>query len=212
MYRFLRIRYSCISTRAFSRTGQNGLGAPHAGFLPAEVCRAAAGERQCLRLADGRPSQILDSALSRLPTPSLLRLAAVNRRFYSVVVRLLNRRLARATTLPQHQVILECFHPSARQSTPYLLCKYLGTDGLDHGPVAAREGGAEHTLDLGDCLDLQDMKRLYSRFRPVPQEASLWPGVHFQGLSAAAEHRHSSSRVAARSEQRAQQRARRQTS
>lgn len=64
-----------------------------------------------------------------------------------------------AAWLPDHELILECYHPSAKLSTPYLHCDYLGTDGL-----AGYDEDEERQLTFGQ------LHNLYSRFRPVVQE------------------------------------------
>lgn len=112
------------------------------------------------------PTEILISIFDLLPARSLLPVVAVNRRFYSVIVRILRRRLLRAASLPGHRVILECYHPSAKLSTPYLFCDYLSTDGLgdteDNDDAGAAHGLPRPTLG--------DLHRSYSHFRPVVQD------------------------------------------
>jgi len=60
--------------------------------------------------------------------------------------------------MPEHKLILECYHPSAKISTPYLACRYLGTK----------------TAGLGAIDDasprLEDLPKMYSSFRPVLTE------------------------------------------
>lgn len=106
---------------------------------------------------DGLPTELLDDVLASFPTPALLPLAGVCRRFHALVSRLLYRRLRRAVALARYQLILACYHPSAKISTPYLHCQYLGTDDLD--------GPADH--DAPDNA-LHRIATMYSRFRPVP--------------------------------------------
>lgn len=119
------------------------------------------------QLADWKVLQLLISVLSPFPTPNLLPLALVSRRFHALVLRLLHHRLSRATTLPGHSLILECYHPSVRLTTPYLLCDYRGTDGLDY-PSAL--DGAACATEQDSYLSLAGMRQAYSHFRPVPQE------------------------------------------
>lgn len=61
-------------------------------------------------------------------------------------------------SMPEHKLILECYHPSAKISTPYLACRYLGTK----------------TAGLGAIDDasprLEDLPKMYSSFRPVLTE------------------------------------------
>ncbi|KAI1491553.1 hypothetical protein F5X96DRAFT_678311 [Biscogniauxia mediterranea] len=100
---------------------------------------------------DSLPNEILLQALSSFSTRSLLPIAAVCRRFRGLVGRLHYYRLVEATVLQDYEVILECYHPSNKLSTPSLHCEYLGTDGLS-------EAGAD--------ANLENMNRLYTRFRP----------------------------------------------
>lgn len=130
--------------------------------------------RHAVRRLTRRLGQILLSVLSLLPTPDLVPLTAVSRPFHHVAVRLLQLRMARAAALPQHQLILECYHPSAKISTPYLHCDYLGTDGLD----GAGNGRGDRYLSL------EELAGLYSRFRPVPQEENRRPRQRYPRRSA----------------------------
>lgn len=104
-------------------------------------------------------AQILFSVLAPFSTKDLLPLASVSHRFHLVVARLLHRRLLDVASLPQNDLILECYHPSAKISTPYLACQYLGTRTRDGGAGA---GGSSPVLS--------DLQRLYSSFRPVVAE------------------------------------------
>lgn len=107
---------------------------------------------------------MLAATLALLSSRELAQVARVSRHFYAVGVRVLYRRLVDAARLPDHELILECYHPSAKISTPYLACRYLGTRVAD-----------------GDAIDdgapaLADLDRLYSSFRPVvAAEEDGWP-------------------------------------
>lgn len=83
----------------------------------------------------------------------------MNRRFHDLTLRIVHTRLTDAAWLPDHELILECYHPSAKISTPYLHCDYLGTDGLE-----------SYSEDEDRQLDFAQLRGLYSRFRPVVQE------------------------------------------
>ncbi|KAI1763295.1 hypothetical protein GGR53DRAFT_497970 [Hypoxylon sp. FL1150] len=100
---------------------------------------------------DSLPNEIIIQVLNSFPTRSLLPLAAVCRRFYGLVGRVHFTRLVEAAQLQDHQVILECYHPSEKVTTPSLLCEYLGMDGL---------------TEAGDSAKLGDLDDLYARFRP----------------------------------------------
>lgn len=97
--------------------------------------------------------------LSPMTTTQLLPLARVNRRFHDLAIRLIHTRLTNAAFLPEHELILECSHPSAKISTPHLQCNYLGTEGLSGYDE-------EHQMSFGQ------FGQLYSRFRPVLQEGN----------------------------------------
>ncbi|POR35579.1 Uncharacterized protein TPAR_04211 [Tolypocladium paradoxum] len=102
--------------------------------------------------------QILASALAPLSARELIIITSVSRRFYSAAVRVLYRRLLDTASLPDNELILECYHPSAKISTPYLCCRYLGMK-LAHGGVVDHQSPT-----------LGDFPKLYSSFRPVVTE------------------------------------------
>lgn len=103
--------------------------------------------------------QILISILSLFPTRSLLPLATTSRRIYDVVLSIIHQRLLTTASLADQQVILECYHPSAKFSTPYYNCQYLGTDAVDE------ENCGNETLG-----GLGRLRNLYSHFRPIQPE------------------------------------------
>ncbi|KAI1101826.1 hypothetical protein F4804DRAFT_343688 [Jackrogersella minutella] len=103
---------------------------------------------------DSLPNEIIIHVLNSFPTRSLLPLAAVCRRFYGLVGRVHYSRLIAASTLQDHEMVLECYHPSEKLSAPEMLCEYLGTDGLT-------EAGYE--------ANLGELNKLYTRFRPFLQ-------------------------------------------
>lgn len=84
------------------------------------------------------------------------------------MLRVLKQRLNRATSSPDLRMILECYHPAAILTTPYLCCNYLYTDSLDSVDVQAGSVGEQSSpaLPKSGCL-----KGVYSHFRPVlPEE------------------------------------------
>jgi hypothetical protein len=81
--------------------------------------------------------------------------------------------MSAAASVPGHNLVLECYHPSAKTSTPYFHSDYLGTHGLDD--VASRERG---NTGLGH-LGLGDLGQMYSRFRPVVQDEARRPRVRY---------------------------------
>ncbi|KAH6659318.1 hypothetical protein BKA67DRAFT_544117 [Truncatella angustata] len=113
---------------------------------------------------DSLPSEIFIQILESFQTHALLPLALISRRFYGLVSRLHYARLVEATILPDHELILECYHPSAKISTPYMFCDYIGTNGLD---------------DVGQDPTLEAMTGLYSRYRPVLSEEHRRPRARY---------------------------------
>ncbi|KAI1153911.1 F-box domain-containing protein, variant [Nemania diffusa] len=100
---------------------------------------------------DSLPNELIINAFDSLPTRSLLPLAAVSRRFRGLVGRLHYYRLVETTILQGRELLLECYQPSDRLSTPSLFCKYLGTNGLS---------------EAGEDANMDDLNHLYSRFKP----------------------------------------------
>jgi hypothetical protein len=101
--------------------------------------------------------------LTSFLTESLLPLVLVSPRFYSIIVRILHYRLLLAAALLEYKLILEAYHPSRKNTEPYLFCTYLETDGLS----SKYEG--EGSL-YGDCVGaggrFAKLGSLYNRFRP----------------------------------------------
>ncbi|RFU31111.1 hypothetical protein B7463_g5221, partial [Scytalidium lignicola] len=96
--------------------------------------------------------------LSTFPTRALLPLTTISHRFHDLILRIIQNRLNHAATLKDHKLILECYHPSTKLTTPYLFCDYLGTDGLSND------------LDGYETGTLGKLSDLYSHFRPIPAE------------------------------------------
>lgn len=115
---------------------------------------------------------MLMQILSPLTTVQLLPLARVNHRFHDLVLRIIHTRLTDAAWLPEHELILEAYHPSAKMSTPYLHCDYLGTDGLE-----------SYNEDEDKQLALGQLHGLYSRFRPVVQEENRRARARYPSVS-----------------------------
>jgi len=117
------------------------------------------------------PNEILISILSPFSTLDLLPLTAICHRFYDAVLRIVHKRLVRAASLKDHTLILECFHPSTKLSTPYLLCDYLGTDFLSK----TADGVGDLYKGVGKTGRLGVLSGLYSHFRPVQPEEDRKP-------------------------------------
>ena len=105
--------------------------------------------------------------LDLLPSQSLLQTRSVCHRFQNLIIRIIHGRLLRAVTLADRKLILECYHPSAQYTEPYLYCDYLGTPGLN--------GDYEGQDPIYEFADEQVAKegklwRLYSHFRPTRKD------------------------------------------
>ncbi|KAG0649472.1 hypothetical protein D0Z07_4294 [Hyphodiscus hymeniophilus] len=117
------------------------------------------------------PNEILITILSSFSTSNLLPIVLTSHRIHDLVLRILHHRLTEAASLKDHKLILDCFHPSIKLSTPYLFCDYIGTDGLSDDVEG--EGivydGIEKTGRLGKLAGL------YSHFRPLHPEEDRTP-------------------------------------
>lgn len=115
--------------------------------------------------------KLLINALSLFSTRELLPLACTCHRFHDLIIRIIHHRLIAAASLKDHKLILECFHPSTKLTTPYFFCDYLGTDGLSDDVL----GEGDLYKDVNDTGRLGKMSGLYSHFRPVqPEERMVW--------------------------------------
>lgn len=127
--------------------------------------------------------------LAPFTTRTLLPLTAVSHRFHDLILRILQHRLIETASLRDHKLILEVYHPSSKLSTPYLLCDYLGTDGITNDT----EGEDFLYKDVGKTGKLGKLFGLYSHFRPVqpgedrkairPHPAGSWLPGPSNGLS-----------------------------
>ena len=98
--------------------------------------------------------------MTSFPTLSLLQLRSVSHLFQDVIIRIVHQRLLLAASLEDRKLILECYHPSAQFTEPYVFCDYLGTPGLSN----EKEGQGPLYQDLQ--VERGQLKHLYSRFRP----------------------------------------------
>lgn len=83
----------------------------------------------------------------------------MSRRFHSVVHSLLRMRLLHAASLSNRELILECYHPTAKLSTPYLVCDASGN---------AWE-------ELNAASDLNALTTHYTHFKPTLKEEDMRP-------------------------------------
>ncbi|KAL2040431.1 hypothetical protein N7G274_006874 [Stereocaulon virgatum] len=120
------------------------------------------GAKQTMALFD-LPNEVLIHVLACLDTLALLQVRAVAHRFQNLIIRIVHARLLQAASLKDRKLILECYHPSAQYTEPYLHCDYLGTPGLS-GDTAGQGSIYEIAEDHASEGTLQT---LYSRFRPT---------------------------------------------
>jgi hypothetical protein len=106
------------------------------------------------------PNELILHTLQPFTTRELLPLALVSYRFYGLIVRLLQSRLLLAANLPEHTLLLECYHPSQRLTEPALYTTYLGTPGLD---THLKNSDDVTATPVGRLAELRD---LYSSFQP----------------------------------------------
>ena len=107
--------------------------------------------------------KILIHIMVLLPTQLLLEIRSVCHRFQNLIVRIIHGRLLRAASLTDRKLILECYHPSAQYTEPYLYCDYLGTPGLEgQGPIY--ENSDDQVAKEGT------LAKMYSHFRPTRQD------------------------------------------
>ena len=73
----------------------------------------------------------------------------------------------RAALFTDRKLILECYHPSAQYTEPFLYCDYLGTPGL-------KDEIGDHTwvCEIADdqAAKVGTLERPYSHFRPIRQD------------------------------------------
>ncbi len=112
-------------------------------------------------------TQILIHVLLPIPTDLLLQLIPVSHRFQNLVLRIVHARLLVAASLEDRKLILECYHPSAQYTEPYLFCDYLGTPGLSD--KVEGQGWIYEASEKDNRLGR--LRGLYSRFRPQRPEA-----------------------------------------
>ncbi|CAF3528569.1 unnamed protein product, partial [Fusarium graminearum] len=108
---------------------------------------------------DGLPNEILASIISPFPTRELLSFATINRRFCSLITRLIHHRLLQAAPLPDNKLILECYLPSDQLFVPSLSCRYQGLVAQSDSPVSEIDP------------TLSDLRCLYSSFKPFEPES-----------------------------------------
>ena len=105
--------------------------------------------------------------LDSIPTQLLLQARSVCHRFHNLTNRIIHGRLLRAASFTDRKLILECYHPSAQYTEPYLYCDYLGTPGLSD-EVDDRAPRYEAADD--QATKEGSLWRPYSYFRPTRKD------------------------------------------
>ncbi|OAA42450.1 Cyclin-like F-box [Beauveria brongniartii RCEF 3172] len=134
------------------------------------------------RLPNEAKSQILVAILDHLPLKALLKATLICRRIHLLAVHTLQRRLLAISSHPgHHEVILECYHPSLKISTPYLSCRPLGTRHPNDCAAAAAAAAATRQQQQGEEQEQEQEEaapppslghvcQLYASFLPVVTE------------------------------------------
>jgi hypothetical protein len=118
------------------------------------------------------PNELILQSLTILPTTALLPLASISRRFHALVIRIFQTRLYQAANLPDHTLLLECYHPSQKLTEPPLYCTYIGSPGLDVGVSHESNKNYEEWTAVGR---LNVLRNLYSVFTPHRRIVSKRP-------------------------------------
>lgn len=112
------------------------------------------------------PNELLHHTLDLLTSRTLLEITPTCHRIHVLVLRILHNRLQAAPQLPEHTLLLECYHPSAKLTEPPLYCSYVGTSGLDKDDMIDSMQGSMGKLGI--------YKNLYSSFRPQRRSAESY--------------------------------------
>lgn len=121
------------------------------------------------------PNELLLDILNQLSTSSILHIATVSHRFYALVCRLLHQRLQSAALLPEHTLLLECYHPSAKLTEPPFYCTYLETQGLDKGEPICKEDVHMEAISVGRLGEYRGIYSVYRPQRQFPEEHDRRP-------------------------------------
>ncbi|KAL2061502.1 hypothetical protein VTL71DRAFT_6879 [Oculimacula yallundae] len=108
------------------------------------------------------PNEILISILTTFRTIDLLPITLTSQRIHALIIRILHHRLLETAKLQDHKLILECFHPATKLSTPYLFCSYIDTHALN--PPTLNPNPFENDSPVGKLAQLNS---LYSHFLPL---------------------------------------------
>ncbi|KAK8140712.1 hypothetical protein G3M48_002484, partial [Beauveria asiatica] len=124
---------------------------------------------QILRRDPDATNKILVAILDHLPLKALLKATLLCRAIHLLAVHTLQRRLLAVSSRPgRHEVILECYHPSLKISTPYLSCRPLGARHPTDCSATRRE--EEEEEEEAPPTSLGHVCQLYASFLPVVTE------------------------------------------
>ncbi|KAK2057398.1 F-box domain-containing protein [Colletotrichum caudatum] len=104
------------------------------------------------------PNELLIAILSTFDSRDLLPLTLVDRRFDATATAILQHRLLSTAKMEGHEMVLESYHPIAKQLTPDMTCRFMGLSLLGHTCTGEQD------------MDLRDLSQLYSQFLPVVSE------------------------------------------
>lgn len=111
------------------------------------------------------PNELILHILSPFTTQSLLNIAPVSHRIHSLIYRLILNRLCIAANPPDHTLLLECYHPSAKLTEPALYCTYLSTPGLP-SDLSCNIPPPQPFPDDASLPSFTTLRTVYSHFRP----------------------------------------------
>lgn len=138
------------------------MGENHLYKLPNEVSTAHIIPQSC-HISQLTLPKLLLSILTPIPTPQLVPLTLISHRIYTLILRILHNRLLISSSLEDHCLLLDCYHPSDKLTAPTYFCTYKGTDGL-----STYQCPDEDDLDLSHRLG--ELRTMYSRFRPYRRD------------------------------------------
>ncbi|KAL2760249.1 hypothetical protein ACRALDRAFT_1073816 [Sodiomyces alcalophilus JCM 7366] len=113
------------------------------------------------------PNELLLAVIEPLPTPTLLDLMLVSHRVHTMATEALKRRLLATADLGRHEILLECYHPAAKLTTPSLACRARSIQPLGSPLSSSSSSSSPSSLRPLDSANwaLADLGRLYSHFR-----------------------------------------------
>lgn len=105
--------------------------------------------------------KLLLAIIEPLPTPTLLALELVSHRIHTMATEALKHRLLATADLGRHEMLLECYHPAAKLTTPSLACRPRSIQLLESPPPSSPLRPSDSAAHWTHA----DLGRLYSHFR-----------------------------------------------